>query len=63
MGEEKGEKEVNIERMDDVEEVNPDIVATGCPFCMTMMTDGVKIKEQNAEVMDLAELVAKASDI
>lgn len=60
---EKGAKEINIERMDDVKEVNPNIVATGCPFCMTMMTDGVKIEEQNIEVLDLAELVAKASDL
>ncbi len=60
---EKGEKEVNIERMDDVKEVKPDVVAAACPFCMTMMTDGVKLTEQNAEVLDLAELVAKASGL
>jgi len=60
---EKGDREVNIERMDDVMDVKPDIVATACPFCMTMMTDGVKIKEQDIEVLDLAELVAKASDL
>jgi len=60
---EKGEKEINIERMDDVEEIAPNVVATGCPFCMTMMVDGVKFKEQNIEVLDLAELVAKAADI
>ena len=60
---EKGDKEINVERMDDVEAVAPNIVATGCPFCMTMMTDGVKIKEQDIEVLDLAELVAKAADL
>ena len=60
---EKGEKEVNMARMDDVVDVNPKVVATACPFCMTMMTDGVKLKEQNMEVLDLAELVAKASDL
>ena len=38
---EKGSKEVNIERMDDVLEIKPNILATGCPFCITMMTDGV----------------------
>jgi len=60
---EKGEKEINLERMEDVEEVKPDIVASACPFCMTMMTDGVKIREKDIEVLDLAELVAKAADI
>ena len=60
---EKGDREVNIERMEDVKEVKPDIIAAACPFCMTMLTDGVKITEQNTEVLDLAELVAKASDL
>ncbi|MGB0838409.1 MAG: (Fe-S)-binding protein, partial [Flavobacteriaceae bacterium] len=41
------------------------IIATGCPFCNTMITDGVKNKEKEAEVKvyDLAELVAQASDL
>ena len=39
---EKGNKEVNIERTEDALEVKPDIIAVGCPFCNTMMTDGVK---------------------
>lgn len=57
---EPGNKEVNEERMEDVVEANPNIVAVGCPFCMTMMTDGVKIKEKEAslKVYDLAELIA-----
>lgn len=60
---EKGNKEINIERTEDAMEVKPDVIAAACPFCMTMMTDGVKIKEQNIEVLDLAELIAKASDL
>ncbi|UTW62740.1 (Fe-S)-binding protein [bacterium SCSIO 12741] len=62
---EKGNKEVNIERTDDALEVNPDIIATGCPFCNTMMTDGVKgaEKEDKIAVIDLAELVAEAQDV
>lgn len=58
---EPGKKEVNIERMEDVVEANPNIVAVGCPFCMTMMTDGVKSKEKEAtlKVYDLAELIAE----
>lgn len=57
---EPGNKEVNMERMEDVEEAKPDIVAVGCPFCMTMMTDGVKNKEKedSIKVYDLAELIA-----
>lgn len=39
---EKGDKEVNVERTAEALELKPDIIATGCPFCMTMMTDGVK---------------------
>ncbi|NVK04681.1 MAG: (Fe-S)-binding protein [Flavobacteriia bacterium] len=59
---EKGNKEVNIERTEQALEVQPDIVATGCPFCNTMMTDGVKVKEQSTKVKvyDVAELLAKA---
>lgn len=59
---EKGNKEVNIERTEQALEVQPDIVATGCPFCNTMMTDGVKVKEQSTKVKvyDVAELLAEA---
>ncbi|MFD2719179.1 (Fe-S)-binding protein [Hymenobacter monticola] len=41
------------------------IIAVGCPFCMTMMSDGVKNKEQESkvQVFDLAELVASAEGI
>ncbi|MGE0562663.1 MAG: (Fe-S)-binding protein [Flavobacteriales bacterium] len=62
---EKGNKEVNIERTEEALELNPDIIATGCPFCMTMMTDGVKLKDKETEtkVFDLAELIAKANDL
>lgn len=62
---EKGDKEINIERTEDAMEVKPDVIATGCPFCMTMMTDGVKLKEKEAEVQvfDLAELIAEAKDL
>ncbi len=39
---EKGNKEINVERTEDALETNAEIIATGCPFCNTMMTDGVK---------------------
>lgn len=62
---EPGKKEVNEERTDEALELNPDIVAVGCPFCMTMMTDGVKSRNQEGKVkvMDLAELVAEAKQL
>ena len=62
---EKGNKEVNIERTEEAIGVKPDIIATGCPFCNTMMTDGVKHfeKEQSIEVKDVAELIAEVEEI
>ena len=62
---EKGNKEVNIARTEDALELNPNFIATGCPFCNTMMTDGVKFfeKEDETAVLDVSELIANASDL
>ncbi len=62
---EKGNKEVNFERTDDALETKAVTIATGCPFCNTMMTDGVKNseKEGTVDVQDLAEMIATATDI
>ena len=62
---EKGDKEINIERTEDALEVKPGIIATGCPFCNTMMTDGVKNfeKEEEIQVLDIAEMIATAQDL
>lgn len=62
---EKGNKDINMERTEDVMEVKPDIVAAGCPFCNTMLTDGVKFnhKQEEIEVLDIAELIANAEDL
>ncbi|PCH91627.1 MAG: CoB--CoM heterodisulfide reductase [Bacteroidetes bacterium] len=62
---EKGDKEVNIERTGEALETNPSVIATACPFCMTMMTDGVKDKnkEGDTKVMDIAELIVKSNNI
>lgn len=62
---EPGNKEVNIERTEDAMETNAEIIATACPFCMTMMGDGVKHfeKEASLKVFDLAELVASAENL
>jgi Fe-S oxidoreductase len=59
---EKGDKEVFIERIEDVIETGADIVATACPFCMVMMTDGIKYKnrEESLKNYDIAELVCLA---
>ncbi len=56
---EPGDKEINIERTEQALETKPDIIAAGCPFCNTMMTDGVKNKEQEGKVavLDIAELL------
>ena len=57
---EHGNKEVFIERTEDVLKTNPKIIATACPFCMTMMTDGLKYKNKEEEIKnyDIAELIA-----
>ncbi|WP_299224975.1 (Fe-S)-binding protein [uncultured Psychroserpens sp.] len=62
---EKGNKDVNVERTEQALETKPEIIAAGCPFCNTMMTDGVKAKERESdiEVMDIAELIANAQDL
>ena len=57
---ENGEFEINIVRTNEALATEADIIATGCPFCNTMITDGVKnIAEGKAEVMDIAELIAE----
>ncbi len=62
---EKGNKDINVERTEDALAVKPNIIATGCPFCNTMITDGIKNKEKEAEieVLDIAELIANANDL
>ena len=62
---EKGDKDINIERTEQAIETKPEIIAAGCPFCNTMMTDGVKAKEKESsvQVMDIAELIANAEDL
>jgi Fe-S oxidoreductase len=56
---EPGNKEINIERTEEALETGAEVIAAGCPFCMTMMSDGVKNKEKekSVKVLDLAELI------
>ena len=62
---EKGKKEINDERMEDVLAANAQIVAAACPFCMTMLSDGVKHKdkEQEIQVLDIAEITVRANGL
>jgi Fe-S oxidoreductase len=62
---EKGNKDINIERIDEALSLKPDIIAAGCPFCMTMLSDGVKNynKEQEVKVLDIAEITALANGL
>ncbi|NDA98605.1 MAG: (Fe-S)-binding protein, partial [Flavobacteriales bacterium] len=62
---EPGTKEINIERTEDALDTDAEIIATGCPFCNTMMTDGIKNveKEDAIKVLDVAELIANAADL
>lgn len=59
---EPGNKRINIERTEEALATGAKIIASACPFCNTMMTDGVKNKEQETEVavLDIAELVAQS---
>ena len=60
--EEKGERRINTERADEAIETKSDFVASACPFCNTMLTDGIKNRDEEVavEVLDIAEIIAKA---
>lgn len=62
---EPGDKEINVERAEEAIDIKPEIIASGCPFCTNMLTDGVKAKnrENVIKVMDIAEMIANAADL
>ena len=62
---EKGDKEVFIERTEDALRTNAGIIATACPFCMTMLTDGLKYKNKEEEIKnyDIAELIVQSLEL
>ena len=62
---EKGNREVFIERTEDALKTDAKIIATACPFCMTMLTDGLKYKNKEQEIinLDIAELIAQSIDL
>jgi Fe-S oxidoreductase len=63
--EERAGKRINIERTEEALRLNPNVIGTACPFCMTMLTDGVKEKDTfgSVQVKDIAELVLDAAEI
>jgi Fe-S oxidoreductase len=62
---EKGNKDINLERTEEALETSASTIVTGCPFCNTMMTDGVKHNEKESEVsvLDVAEMIANAKEL
>ena len=62
---EEGDKEINIERTEQALDTQAEIIAAACPFCNTMMTDGIKNKkqEEKVKIMDVAELIANANNL
>jgi Fe-S oxidoreductase len=58
--EEKGDQRVNIERSNEALETGASVIAAACPFCNTMLTDGIKHHEKEASVtvLDIAEMIA-----
>ena len=62
--EEEGKKRVNTERVEEVMDIKAEVIATACPFCMNMLTDGLKNKnqEEKIQITDIAELIANAND-
>lgn len=62
--EEKGTERVNFERSEEAINTNAAVIATACPFCITMLTDGVKNaeKEESVKVLDIAEVIAMSME-
>jgi Fe-S oxidoreductase len=61
---EPGNKRINEERMEDIKATGADVVASNCPFCLTMISDGIKMAEKQEEIMayDLSELLIQKNN-
>jgi len=60
---EKGNKDINIKRSEEALKTKSDIIAVGCPFCNTMMSDGMKSMEKDITVLDIAQMIEKAENL
>jgi len=62
--EEKGTIRINEERASEAIGTGAGIIASNCPFCMTMLSDGVKLneKEETVKVLDIAELIVQSME-
>lgn len=61
---EQGQQDININRTEEALKTKAEVIATGCPFCNTMMTDGVKsLAEGKVEVLDIAELITETEGL
>ena len=59
---EKGNQEINIKRTEEAINTDAKIIAAGCPFCNTMLSDGVKSQDNsNVSVLDLAEIIDEST--
>ena len=56
---EPGDKRINIERIEEVIDSKAEVLVVNCPFCMTMMNDGIAAKEQKDNIMvyDITEMI------
>jgi Fe-S oxidoreductase len=63
--EEKGNSRINLERTKDVLDSGASVIAAACPFCNTMLTDGIKLneKQEDIKVLDIAELIAQSIEL
>jgi len=57
--EEDADKRVNLIRAQEALDTGADEVGTGCPFCMTMLTDGMKTLGSETQVRDVSEIMAE----
>jgi Fe-S oxidoreductase len=62
---EKGDKEVFIERTEEALDTGAHIIATACPYCMVMITDGLKYKDREEEIknLDIAEIIEQCLEL
>lgn len=60
---EKGNKDINIKRSEEALKTKSEIIAVGCPFCNTMMSDGMKSMEKDITVLDIAQIIEKAENL